>query len=140
MIKIRFSSFLVFIISGFLFAAPVFAQKKFTGIFTNGYKGAVCTFQLSADGKKIEKFTFKGYWRCSGKTELILAGPEKSIPINNGKFHGKITDPEDGGSTAFRFEIAGEINGKEATGTFRMNINALSCDTYLLQWTAKPIS
>ena len=114
-----------------------FAQKKkFTGTFSNGYKGAKISFELSKDGKMIENLTFSGYWRCGSSTEQITAGPEKSIPVVNGKVKAIITDPENGGSSAFRFNIDGLIKGNTAQGTFRMSITGLSCDTYQLNWTA----
>ena len=114
-----------------------FAQKKiYTGTISNGYKGAKITFELSKDGKKIENLTFNGYWRCGSSTELIAAGPEKVIAVNNGKINAIITEPENGGASAFRFEIQGTFTGKTAQGTFRMSIAGLSCDTYKLNWTA----
>lgn len=112
-------------------------QKKFTGTFSNGYKGSKISFTLSADGKQLKDLTFDGHWRCSGSTEQITVGPDKSFAVTNGKVKGVITDPEDGGASAFRFEIDGLIKGKQASGTFRMSITGLSCDTYKLQWTAK---
>ncbi|HSN60389.1 MAG TPA: hypothetical protein VLR49_05620 [Ferruginibacter sp.] len=112
-------------------------QKKFTGTFSNGYKGAKLSFVLSADEKQIKDFTFTGYWRCGGSTENITAGPEKTFAVTNCEVHGVITDPENGGASAFRFSLDGIIKGKTASGTFRMSITGLSCDTYLLNWTAK---
>jgi len=117
-------------------AASAFAQQKFTGTFSNGYKGATVSFILSADKKTVTDFTFKGYWRCGGSTESITAGPEKSFRLNNGKIDATIVEPENGGASAFRFSINGTVNGKTAGGTFRMSITGLSCDTYLLKWTA----
>lgn len=113
-------------------------EKKFEGTFSNGMKGAKISFILSADGKKLKDLTFQGYWRCDGKLELTTVGPSenKSFPVINGKVDGIIVEPENGGATAFRFELHGTINGKQASGTFRMNINALACDTYKLNWTA----
>lgn len=114
-----------------------YAQKKFSGTFSNGYKGAKLSFTLSADGKQITDFTFDGYWRCGGSTEHIKVGPDKPFEVKNGKVKGVITDPENGGASAFRFDLEGLINGKQANGTFRMSITGLSCDTYKLNWTAK---
>ena len=99
-------------------------------------KGATISFVLSADGKKAEDVTFSGYWRCGGKLENTTVGPDKAFPIIHGKIDGVISEPENGGATAFRFELHGVITGKKASGTFRMNINALACDTYKLNWTA----
>lgn len=125
----------------FLFAAlNVNAQKdkKYEGSFSNGMKGAKFSFVLSADGKKVKDVTFQGYWRCDGKLELTTMGPSenKAFPVVNGKVDGIIVEPENGGATAARFELHGIINGKQASGTFRMNINALACDSYKLNWTA----
>jgi hypothetical protein len=113
-----------------------FGQQKFTGTFSNGYKGAKLSFVLSADKKWIKDLTFTGHWRCGGSTENITAGPEKAFPIKNGQVDAAITDPENGGSSAFRFNLKGLIKGNTASGTFRMSITGLSCDTYLLNWTA----
>ena len=113
------------------------AQQKFTGTFSNGYTGGKLSFVLSADGKTLSGFTFSGHWRCSGSVESITAGPEKALPVRNGVVDAVITDPEGGGASAFRFAIKGTIKGKAASGTFRMSITGLSCDTYLLNWTAQ---
>ncbi|MEJ7675429.1 MAG: hypothetical protein WKF59_22645 [Chitinophagaceae bacterium] len=42
----------------------------------------------------------------------------------------------DGGATAWRFDLEATIEGNTANGKFRMNINALGCNTGTLQWTA----
>ncbi len=110
--------------------------KNFKGAFSNGMKGDSIFFTVSADGKKLSNLTFKGYWRCSGKLEQTLTGPDGSYDIINGKAQGHISEPPNGGSTAWRFDIDAAINGNKASGTFRMNINNLGCDTYLLKFTA----
>jgi hypothetical protein len=117
-------------------ALPAYAQQKFTGTFSNGYKGAKLSFILSADKRSISNFTFSGYWRCGGSTENITAGPKRSFPVTNGKVDAVITDPEKGGASAFRFKLNGMVSGATATGSFRMSITGLSCDTYELKWTA----
>jgi hypothetical protein len=106
------------------------------GSFSNGMKGATISFDISEDGKELKDLTFQGYWRCDGKLDLTTLGPEKSFAIENNKVDGVIVEPEDGGATAARFELHATINGNEAEGTFRMNINGLGCDTYQLNWTA----
>ncbi len=111
-------------------------KRKYRGAFSNGMKGDSISFVVSADGKKLEELTFKGYWRCSGKLESILAGPEGSLNIVNGKVDDHISEPPDGGSTAWRFQLKAEIENGKATGEFRMNINNLGCDTYLLKFEA----
>ncbi|MEJ7611017.1 MAG: hypothetical protein WKF88_07550 [Ferruginibacter sp.] len=111
--------------------------KQFRGAFSNGMKGDSLFFKVSADGKKLQELTFKGYWRCAGKLEQQRGvGPEGSFDIINGKASGHISDPPDGGSTAWRFDIDATISGNTASGTFRMNINNLGCDTYLLKFDA----
>jgi len=116
--------------------SSVHSQQKFSGTFSNGYKGCKLSFDLSADKRSISNFTFTGYWRCAGSTEQITAGPKKSFPVVDGKVDAVITDPEKGGSSAFRFKLNGTVTGKTGSGTFRMSITGLSCDTYELKWTA----
>lgn len=99
-------------------------------------KGDKISFDVSADGTKLENLTFTGYWRCSGKLEQTIAGPEGSFDIVDGKVSGHISEPPGGGSTSWRFELNANIDGNNASGTFRMNINNLGCDSYLLKWTA----
>lgn len=111
--------------------------KHFKGPLTGGLKGDSIFFDVSANGKKIENLTFKGYWRCNGKLEVLpAAGPDGSFEIINGRVKGHISDPPDGGSTAWRFDLDATIKGNTATGTFRMNINNLGCNTYLLNFKA----
>jgi hypothetical protein len=112
------------------------AGKHFTGSISNGMKGDSISFDVSADGKKLTNLTFKGYWRCSGKLESTTAGPEGSFEIVNGQVGGYISEPPNGGATAWRFDLEAMIAGTQASGTFRMNINNLGCDTYKLKWTA----
>ncbi len=100
--------------------------------------GDKISFVLSADGKTIKDVTFSGYWRCSGRLEQTTVGPEKGFAVRNGKINGVVVDSPNGGATAWRFELHGALKGKSAVGTFRMNINALGCDTYVLKWTAAP--
>jgi hypothetical protein len=120
-----------------LTALSACGQQKFSGSFSNGYKGAGLSFVLSADKKTIKDFTFTGHWRCGGSVESITAGPEKAFPVKNGVVDVVITDPENGGASAFRFNIKGTVKGNTASGTFRMSITGLSCDTYQLNWTAQ---
>jgi len=111
--------------------------KHFKGAISNGMKGDSLSFDLSADGKKVSNLTFNGYWRCSGKLERQpVAGPDGSYDVVNGKVDGHISEPPNGGSTAWRFDLKASITGNKASGTFRMNINNLGCDTYLLKFEA----
>ena len=115
--------------------API---KKFRGALTGGYKGDSIFFEISEDGNRIENLAFKGHWRCSGKIEsLPIAGPEGSLPIIDGKVDDHISDPPDGGATAWRFDLKAEIKGRKAEGKFRMNINALDCNTGMLSFIAE---
>ncbi|WP_207495888.1 hypothetical protein [Aridibaculum aurantiacum] len=113
------------------------AARHYAGAFSNGMKGDSIFFDVSADGKTLENLTFKGYWRCSGKLEQTTVGPDGAFNINNGKVNDHISEPPDGGSTAWRFDLEADINPTSASGTFRMNINNLGCDTYKLNWTAE---
>lgn len=111
--------------------------KHFRGAISNGMKGDSLSFDLSADGKKVSNLTFNGWWRCDGKLERqTAAGPNGTYDVTNGNVDGHISEPPNGGATAWRFDLKANINGNNATGTFRMNINALGCDTYLLKFEA----
>lgn len=112
-------------------------KQHWEGIFTNGMKETYISFDISADGKKLENLIFKGYWRCGGQLEQTTIGPEGGFEVNNHKVDGAITEPEGGGATAMRCELKASFDGDNAEGTFRMNINALACDTYLLNWKAE---
>ena len=114
--------------------------RHFAGAISNGMKGDSIFFDVSADGTKLENLTFKGYWRCDGTLEQTTVGPDGDFQITNGKVEGHISEPPNGGATAWRFEVNGEIKESKASGTFRMNINALSCDTYKLEWTAVQVA
>lgn len=109
----------------------------YEGAFTNGMKETFISFDISEDGKKLDNLTFDGYWRCDGKLEQTRMGPEKGFDVLNNKVDAHLSEPEDGGATAIRYQLKADIDGKKAKGSFRMNINALSCDTYLLHWTAE---
>jgi hypothetical protein len=113
-------------------------RTKFRGALTGGYKGDSIFFEVSEDGSRVENLAFKGHWRCSGKIEsLPIAGPEGFLPIIDGKVDDHISDPPDGGSTAWRFDLKAVFNGKKAEGKFRMNINALDCNTGMLSFVAE---
>lgn len=107
------------------------------GNFSNGFKGAKISFDISDNQKELKELTFDGYWRCEGKLDLTTLGPEKSFSIQNNKVDGVIVEPEGGGSTAVRFELHATIAGDSTVGTFRMNLNGLGCDTYKLNFSAR---
>jgi hypothetical protein len=121
-------------------AAPVALKRHFKGAFNNGMKGDSISFDISPDGKKLENLIFNGYWRCSGKLERTVVGPDGSFTIANNQVNEHISEPPNGGSTAWRFELQTNIKGKSASGTFRMNINNLGCDTYKLKFTAQEVA
>jgi hypothetical protein len=112
-------------------------KQHWEGAFTNGMKQTFISFDISADGKELQNLTFKGYWRCSGKLTQDIMGPQKNFAVTGNKVDGVISEPEGGGATATRYELHAVFNGNKAEGTFRMNINALACDTYKLTWTAQ---
>ena len=118
----------------------VAVKRHFKGAFSNGMKGDSISFDISTDGKKLENLTFNGYWRCSGKLERTVVGPDGAFTIANNQVNDHITEPPNGGSTAWRFELQALIKGKAASGTFRMNINNLGCDTYKLKFTAQEVA
>ncbi len=109
--------------------------KHYKGALTGGMKGDSIFFDVN--GSKLENLTFKGYWRCNGRlTQERAAGPMGFFTLVNGKVNDHISEPPNGGATAWRFDLNASINGKTASGTFRMNINGLGCNTGTLQWTA----
>ncbi|ALW84890.1 hypothetical protein AUC43_07175 [Hymenobacter sedentarius] len=127
--------------SGLLIVAIATAPPKSTrwmGSVSNGMKGDKISFVVSPDGKTLSELTFDGYWRCSGRLERQVVGPKDTFSIVNGKVSGVALDPPTGGT--WRFELQGDFSAKTAaTGTFRMNITGLGCDTYKLQWAAAPV-
>jgi hypothetical protein len=117
--------------------ASIPISRHFRGVLTGGMKGDSIFFDVSADGKQVENLTFKGYWYCDGKLERQnAAGPEGHFPIVDNKVDSHISEPPNGGATAWRFDLSADIKGNSASGTFRMNINALDCNTGMLHWTA----
>lgn len=102
---------------------------------SNGMKGDSLFFTISADRKKLSDLMFKGYWRCSGTlTQERAAGPKGTFEVVNDKIDGVISEPPGGGSTSWRFELHATLDGNKAMGTFRMNINNLGCDSYVLKF------
>lgn len=121
---------------------PMTAGKPlhFSGPFSNGMKGDSISFDLSADGKILSNLMFHGWWRCDGSLEQQAGiGPEGSFPVREGKVDLVKSEPPGGGSTAWRFAFTASIQGNQASGTFRMNINNLGCDTYLLKYDARAV-
>ena len=111
--------------------------KHFRGALTKGMKGDSIFFDVNSEGTKVENLYFKGYWYCDGKLERQnAAGPEGSFTITDNKVDQHISEPPNGGATAWRFDLTATIDGNNASGTFRMNINNLGCNTGMLSWTA----
>lgn len=116
---------------------PAKTSLHFRAALKGGMKGDSLFFDVSADGKRIENLMFKGYWYCDGKLEREnAAGPEGYFTLVNGKVDTHISEPPNGGATAWRFDLNATVDGKKASGTFRMNINALRCNTGTLSWEA----
>lgn len=111
-------------------------DQHWEGAFTNGMKQTYISFDVTADGKQLKNLTFEGYWYCAGKLTQDIMGPEKSFAITNNAVNGVLVEPEGGGATATRYELKASIRGNKAEGSFRMNLNALGCDTRVLTWTA----
>lgn len=104
------------------------------GSFSNGMKGATISFDIAGD--QLSNLTFEGYWRCDGKLDLTTLGPEESFTIEGNKVDGVIIEPKDG-PAPFRYELHGNMDGDEASGTFRLSNIPAGCDTYVLNWTAE---
>ena len=115
---------------------PPAKVRRFVGSFSNGMKGAKFSFEISEDGQRMENVIYQGYWYCGSKLESTTAGPDGHFTIQGNKVEEFIVEPPDGGSTAWRFDMTAEIKGNTASGTFRMNINNLGCNTGMLNWTA----
>jgi hypothetical protein len=114
-----------------LLAACTSSAQRFSGVCSNGYKGCTFSFTLSRDKKSVTDVEFKGYWTCSGRTENTISGPSKPIPVINGVAKFKGVDQGEW------FDVVINIAGSSANGTYRSAITGLSCDTYVLKWTAK---
>ena len=108
------------------------------GEVTGGYQGNRLSFTLSPDASQVEDVTFEGHWDCADGIETTTAGPDGSFPVENGRLEITSVDPPDGGATATRFVLAGQLAEARAEGTVRININALGCDTGELAWSAAP--
>lgn len=112
-------------------------NRHYRGAITGGMKGDSIFFDVTNNGTRLENLTFKGYWRCNGKLEMLrAAGPDGFFTLVNNKVDDHISEPPNGGSTAWRFNLSATIKGNTASGTFSMNINNLGCNTGKLQWTA----
>lgn len=67
----------VILLSFMIVSAVSYAQKKFNGTFSNGYKGAKISFELSKDGKTIENLTFTVIGDAVQVQNRLLPGPKR---------------------------------------------------------------
>lgn len=118
--------------------APRPAAGRWSGEVTGGYKGNQIMFGVSPDGGQISGIAFQGHWDCSDGIEMTTSGPEGAYPVTAGRVKVSSVEPPDGGATAIRFEMEGQMGAASASGTLRINLNALGCDTRVLTWTAAP--
>ncbi len=110
------------------------------GEVTGGYTGNRLSFTMGEDGATAGDILFEGHWDCADGIETTTSGPSGTFPIENGRLEITSVDPPDGGATATRFVLAGTFADGRATGTLRVNINALGCDTGELAWSAAPVA
>lgn len=101
---------------------------------SNGFKGDKLTFRVAADGATIQDVVFTGNWRCSGSTKIMdVPHVPGTFAVTAGAFSEVKREPY----LAWTFE--GRFNSAtEATGSFRTEYDT-DCDTYKLNWTARPI-
>ena len=93
---------------------------------------------VSPDGSRVSDVTFEGHWDCSDGIEMTTSGPSGEFPLSGNRIQITSVEPEGGGATATRFVMDGTVEGGRASGTLRINLNALGCDTRQLSWTAAP--
>lgn len=116
------------------------APGRWTGEATGGYTGNRISFTVSPDGARMEDVTFEGHWDCEDGIETATLGPTAAFPLTGDSISILSVEPEDGGATAQRFDMQGRFAGGRASGTVRINLNALGCDTRVLSWSAAPAS
>jgi hypothetical protein len=124
----------------FLILVPgwAIAQKplSYEGEFQSGYRDTKISFNVSQDGKQVSDLSFSGNLKCDSSIQQIKITTSKPLALTNGKVDGIVSDPEDGGPTAWHFEIHGFVLKGKATGTFRLHNTNLGCDTHKLKWSA----
>lgn len=110
---------------------------KWKAIISNGFKGDVLTFTVNNDSKRIENVEFVGYWRASGRTEILVdEDPPGTFAIADGQFS-EIKKVE---KARMWWEFSGKFNSStSAQGTYRVAYSGGASDTYLLKWEAKKI-
>jgi hypothetical protein len=109
---------------------------RWAGEVTGGYTGNRISFTVSADGARMEDITFEGHWDCEDGIETATLGPTAPAPLAGDTIAVLSVEPEDGGATAQRFDMQGRFAEGRASGTLRINLNALGCDTRVLSWSA----
>jgi hypothetical protein len=120
-------------------ASPM-TPGRWSGEATGGYTGNRISFTVSADGARMEDITFEGHWDCADGIETATLGPAAAFPLSGDTISVLSVEPENGGATAQRFDMQGRVAEGRASGTVRINLNALGCDTRVLRWTAAPAS
>lgn len=111
---------------------------KWVAAISNGYKGDVLTFTVSADGKRIENVEFVGHWRSrSGRTEVLMdLDPPNPFAVANGLFSAVQQVPASG----MWWEFTGRFtSATTAEGSYRTAFAGGENDTYKLKWTAKRV-
>jgi hypothetical protein len=96
-------------------------------------KGAIINFDISPDGKKLKKLTYKRYWYC-GKLEYPNYAPNSDFDIKDGKVSGEIKEGDN--AVAFTFKIDGAFTAASASGVFQMTLHPGNCNTGKLNFTA----
>jgi len=111
---------------------------KWKAIVSNGYKGDIITFVVKAGGKTIENVAFAGYWRSSGRTEVLVnLDPPGAFQIADGLFSEVKQVP----NSRMWWEFIGCFKtATTAEGSYRAAYAGGASDTYKLKWEAKRIS
>jgi hypothetical protein len=113
---------------------------QWAGPVTGGYKGDSVSFTVSASGQQIEDVTFTGHWRCKDGSSSFSNIKRMDVGHVPGAFQvgSDGTFSEEKREPYLLWTFAGQAGGAaEASGTIRIEY-AAECDTYRLQWTARP--
>ncbi len=119
-------------------AASAATAGRWSGEATGGYTGNRISFTVAGGGGSISDVMFEGHWDCTDGIESTTSGPSGTHPMEGGRIAVTSVDPPGGGATATRFVMQGQMEPGRASGTLRINLNALGCDTRELKWTAAP--
>ncbi len=113
---------------------------KWVATVSNGYKGDVLTFRVSADGKRVEKVEFKGYWQNKERTgpEILQnLDPPSAFAVSGGTF----SAVQQVVKSRMWWEFIGVFKtATTAEGTYRCAYAGGDNDTYKLKWTAHYVS